>query len=51
MTIYIYEGIHPQLADDAKKILRESFNLDVDVKKVTQYEESDALIAIFFFFQ
>lgn len=45
VTIYIYEGIHPQLADDAKKILRESFNLDVDVKKVTQYEESDALIA------
>lgn len=45
VTFYIYEGIHPQSTQEAKKVLRESFNLDVTVKKITDYRESDALIA------
>lgn len=45
VTIYIYEGIHPQSVGEAKKILKESFKLDVEVKKIAQYQESDALIA------
>lgn len=45
VTIYIYEGIHPQSISDAKKTLRNSFKLDVKVAKISQYEESDALIA------
>lgn len=45
LTIYIYEGIQPQSVADATRILKESFKLDVNVKKIAQYEESDALIA------
>lgn len=45
VTFYIYEGIHPQSPAEAKAILSESFNFDVNVKKVSQYTESDALIA------
>lgn len=45
VTVYIYEGIHPQSTADAKRILKQSFKLDIDVKKISQYEESDALIA------
>ena len=45
VTFYIYEGIHPQSPVEAKAILSESFNFDVNVKKVSQYTESDALIA------
>lgn len=45
VTIYLYEGIHPQTASDARKILRDSFNFDVKVEKIASYEESDVLIA------
>lgn len=45
VTFYIYEGIHPQSKTEAKEILRDSFNIDVKVKKIAEYEESDALIA------
>lgn len=45
VTFYIYEGIHPQTATEAKKILKDSFKLDVTVKKIADYKESDALIA------
>jgi len=45
VTFYIYEGIQPQTITEAKKILNESFKLDVNVKKISQYKESDALIA------
>lgn len=45
VTFYIYEGIQPQSPAEAKAILSESFNFDVNVKKVSQYTESDALIA------
>lgn len=45
LTIYIYEGIHPQSVQEARNILRHSFNLKIDVKKIEDYEESDALIA------
>lgn len=45
ITFYIYEGIHPQSVQEAKKILLESFNTKVRVKKIAEYEESDALIA------
>ncbi len=45
VTFYIYEGIQPQSVAEAKQILHESFKLDVTVKKITDYEESDALIA------
>lgn len=45
VTIYIYEGIHPQALSEAKKILRESFRINVTVKKIAQYEESDVVIA------
>lgn len=45
VTFYIYEGIHPQSLRDAKKILKKYFKLDVTVKKIKDYEESDAIIA------
>lgn len=45
VTFYIYEGIQPQSPAEAKAILKESFNFGVNVKKVSQYTESDALIA------
>lgn len=45
ITVYIYEGIQPQSTNEAKKILKRNFNCDVDVKKIKEYEESDALIA------
>lgn len=45
IVIYIYEGIHPQRASDAKKILLESFNTDVDVRNLSDFESPDALIA------
>lgn len=45
VTFYIYEGVQPQALTEAKTILNKSFNLDVTVKKIDQYEESDVLIA------
>lgn len=45
VTIYIYEGIHPQRAEDARTILRESFNVDVEVLPLGEYKDSDALLA------
>lgn len=45
VTFYIYEAIHPQRAIDAQRILKESFNFDVRVLPIAEYEESDALIA------
>jgi len=45
ITFYIYEGIHPQTATEAKRILKESFNFNVAVKSIKSYQESDALIA------
>lgn len=45
ITFYIYESIQPQSASEAKQILKDSFNFDVKVKKIANYEESDALIA------
>ena len=45
VTFYIYEGIQPQALRDAKKILKKNFKLDVNVKKIKDYEESDALLA------
>jgi hypothetical protein len=45
VTFYVYEGIQPQTITEAKSILNNSFNLDVTIKKVGQYEESDVLIA------
>ena len=45
VTFYIYEGIQPQTITEAKKILNEGFNLNVNVKKISQYKESDAIIA------
>jgi O-antigen biosynthesis protein len=45
ITIYLYEGIHPQRAQDAQAILAESFNTNVTVKKIADYTECDAIIA------
>lgn len=45
ITIYIYEGIMPQAASTAQKILSESFKFTVNVKSIKDYEESDALVA------
>ncbi len=45
VTFYIYEGVHPQKLEEAEKILRKSFNLDVTVKSIDQYTDSDAVIA------
>lgn len=45
VTFYIYEAIHPQSVQEAADILKNSFNFEVKVKKIGDYEESDALIA------
>ncbi len=45
VTFYIYEGAHAQSLSEAREILRKSFKLDVEVKKIKDYVESDALIA------
>lgn len=45
VTFYLYEAIHPQSVAQAVDILRSSFHFDVKVKKIADYEESDALIA------
>lgn len=45
VTFYIYEGVHPQQTEEAEKILRESFKLNLPVKKLDQYIDADALIA------
>jgi O-antigen biosynthesis protein len=45
VTFYIYEGVQPQSLADAKKILTNSFHLDVAVKKIDQYKESDVIFA------
>src|SRR3990167_3040830 len=36
VTIYIYEGVHPQSASEAKKILLNHFNLDVVVREIAE---------------
>lgn len=43
ITIYLYEG--EQSVRDASRILKEGFKTTVKVKKIKDYEESDALIA------
>jgi len=45
ITFYIYEGSQAQSISEAREILQDSFKLDVQVKKIKNYEESDALIA------
>lgn len=45
ITFYIYEGIQPQSVLEAKKILKESFKFDVEVRKISDYQESDAILA------
>src|SRR3989338_4972560 len=45
VTIYIYEGVHPQSASEAKKILLNHFNLDVVVREIAEYTSSDVIIA------
>lgn len=45
ITIYIYEGIHPQRAEDAQRILKENFITEVKVLPIAKYQESDALLA------
>lgn len=44
-TVYIYEGIHPQSASEAKQILKESFKTDVKVASIKNYTESDIVLA------
>ena len=45
VTIYLYESIQPQSVTEATKILKESFNFDVKVRKIADYQESDVLLA------
>jgi glycosyltransferase involved in cell wall biosynthesis len=45
VTFYIYEASQAQSLSEAREILRESFKFDVEVKKIKDYVESDALIA------
>ena len=45
VTFYIYEGVQPQSVSQAKKILVESFHITVDVRKISDYQEADALLA------
>lgn len=45
ITFYIYEGNQAQSVAEASEILNDSFKLNVSVKSVADYEESDALIA------
>lgn len=45
VTFYVYEGAQAQSVTEAREILQKSFKFDVRVKKIKDYEESDALIA------
>lgn len=45
VTFYIYEGVQAQSLTEAREILKKSFKFDVKVRKIHDYEESDALIA------
>lgn len=45
ITIYIYEGVQPQTLSEARKILTTNFNLNVQVKKISQFKSADVLIA------
>lgn len=45
VTFYIYEGAQAQSLTDAKKILKNNFHLDISVKKINQYKESDVMLA------
>jgi O-antigen biosynthesis protein len=45
VRFYIYEGIHLQSAGDARSILHKHFGLDVDVRSIDKYQESDVVIA------
>lgn len=45
VTFYIYEGVQPQSTAEAKKILSEDFHFDVAVRKLADYQESDAVFA------
>ena len=45
VTIYIYEGIQPQSLAEARRILNESFHLNVAVKKINQYVDADVVLA------
>lgn len=45
VTFYIYEGAQAQSIEEAKEILTSSFKLEVPIKKIQDYSESDAVIA------
>lgn len=45
VTFYIYEGVQAQSIEEAKDVLNNSFKLDVPIRKLSNYEECDALIA------
>jgi glycosyltransferase involved in cell wall biosynthesis len=45
VTFYIYEGMQAQSIAEAREILQKSFKVDIPVKKIADYEESDVLIA------
>lgn len=45
VTFYIYEGNQAQSVEEAREILINSFRLDVPVRSINDYEESDALVA------
>jgi glycosyltransferase involved in cell wall biosynthesis len=45
VTIYLYEAIQPQSVQEAKNILSSSFKFDVNVKKISDYSESDVVFA------
>lgn len=45
VVFYIYESIQPQSVNEARKILKDSFDFDVEVRKIAEYKDSDALIA------
>src|SRR3989344_1222043 len=45
VTFYIYENSQAQSLSEAREIMQKSFKLNIPVKKLKNYEESDALIA------
>lgn len=45
VTFYLYEAIHPQRAEDAQQILKESFKFDVMVRPIADYKNEDVVIA------
>lgn len=45
VVFYIYEGVQAQSIAQAKKILSQSFHITIDVRKITDYQEADVLLA------